>query len=189
MTSELPVRRRIRPGRPALSEQAATSSGHDRAEPATLEVVDEPLTRGFLRLPGQKSANPPASAGGHVENDETVAEAALREVAEETGLAARLLPGPSVPLPAGFPHTPVVAPWYVCEMRAGADNHTREPHRHVDHVFLAIVDGLTPRQPPVHEVRWFTEQEMAEVAEIAEDSRLQAKELFGRITEFTAPAI
>jgi ADP-ribose pyrophosphatase YjhB (NUDIX family) len=127
-------------------------------------------------------------AGGHVESDESAAEAALREVDEETGLAARLLPGPSVPLPAGFPHTQVITPWYVCEMRAGADNHTREPHKHVDHVFLAVVDDITPRQQPVHAVRWFTEQEMAEVSGIAEDSRLQAKELFGRIDEIAGAA-
>ncbi|MET9394580.1 NUDIX domain-containing protein [Streptomyces sp. NPDC006624] len=122
-------------------------------------------------------------AGGHVESDESAAEAAVREVDEETGLTALLLPGPALPLPAGFPHTQVIAPWYVCEMRAGADNHTRAPHRHVDHVFVAVVDDTTPSRQPVHEVRWFTEQELAEAPSIAEDSRLQAKELFGRIDD------
>ncbi|MGH3820933.1 MAG: NUDIX domain-containing protein, partial [Pseudonocardiaceae bacterium] len=39
--------------------------------------------------------------GGHVEPDENPAEAALREVTEETGLTARLLPGPGLGQPDG----------------------------------------------------------------------------------------
>jgi 8-oxo-dGTP pyrophosphatase MutT (NUDIX family) len=42
--------------------------------------------------------------GGHVEADESPAEAAVRETAEELGCEVRLLPGPSMPLPAGYPH-------------------------------------------------------------------------------------
>jgi ADP-ribose pyrophosphatase YjhB (NUDIX family) len=125
-------------------------------------------------------------AGGHVERDETAAEAVLREILEEGGWKARLVPGPAVPLPAGFPHAPVAAPWWTVEMRAGADNHTREPHVHIDHVFVAVVDDAEPLAAPAHEVRWFTEGEVAEVPGIAEDSRLQAKELFGRIADIAA---
>ncbi|WP_406072605.1 NUDIX domain-containing protein [Streptomyces sp. NBC_01020] len=51
-----------------------------------LIAVGEPLTRRFLRLTGQKSTNPPASPGGRVEPGETAAEAAVREVLEESGL-------------------------------------------------------------------------------------------------------
>lgn len=64
-------------------------------QPAILKGVDEPLTRGFLRLPGQKSANPPASPGGKVEPGETPRTAAARELAEETGLLAELLRVPA----------------------------------------------------------------------------------------------
>ncbi|WSV09232.1 NUDIX domain-containing protein [Streptomyces sp. NBC_01020] len=39
-----------------------------------------------MRLTGQKSTNPPASPGGRVEPGETAAEAAVREVLEESGL-------------------------------------------------------------------------------------------------------
>ncbi|MDQ2874881.1 MAG: NUDIX domain-containing protein [Actinomycetota bacterium] len=56
-------------------------------------------------------------SGGHVESDESTAEAARREAREETGLDVRLLPGPAVPVPAGFPHATVCAPWWIVEMR------------------------------------------------------------------------
>jgi 8-oxo-dGTP pyrophosphatase MutT (NUDIX family) len=76
------------------------------------------LSREFTRKTKQDSANSPASAGGHVEAGETAAEAAIREVTEEAGLRVRLLPGPAVPPPSGFPHQPVTAPWWVSEMPA-----------------------------------------------------------------------
>lgn len=49
--------------------------------------------------------------GGHVENDETTDEAALREVIEETGHNAALLPRPYVPPPDGVPFETVPIPW------------------------------------------------------------------------------
>ncbi|MGH8882874.1 MAG: NUDIX domain-containing protein, partial [Stackebrandtia sp.] len=48
--------------------------------------------------------------GGHVEPDENPAEAALREVAEETGLTARFLPGPGLDEPDGADEPSVIAP-------------------------------------------------------------------------------
>jgi 8-oxo-dGTP pyrophosphatase MutT (NUDIX family) len=49
--------------------------------------------------------------GGHVEADETPAEAAVREVSEETGLAGiRLIQPPSPRLPEGFPRERVEPP-------------------------------------------------------------------------------
>ncbi|MFD7577467.1 NUDIX domain-containing protein [Kitasatospora sp. NPDC059817] len=122
-------------------------------------------------------------AGGHIEADEGAAEAAVREVREETGFDAELLPGPSLALPAGFPHTAPVAPWWVVEMDACADNHTREPHRHIDHVFVARVHERGADEGAVHEVRWFTEQEASEAEGLAEDSRLQLKALFAMISD------
>ncbi|MET9064435.1 NUDIX domain-containing protein [Streptosporangium sandarakinum] len=117
------------------------------------------------------------AAGGHVEADEHPAEAALREITEETGLVTQLLSAPALPLPAGFPHSAVTAPWWIVEVAACADNHTAAPHVHVDNVFLAWAGDSTPVQEPVHEVRWFTADQLSDGADIAEDSRLQAKEV------------
>ena len=116
--------------------------------------------------------------GGHVEADEDPAEAAVREVREEAGLAVRLVPGPQAPMPSGFPHPGVCPPWWVVEFRAQADNHTPERHVHVDHVYLALADEPGTVSGAAHEVRWFTAAEAASEPGIAEDSRLQAKELF-----------
>ena len=57
-------------------------------------------------------------AGGHVEPDETPAQAAVRETLEETGLAIALIPDPAALAPAAFPHRLVPAPWLVAEVPA-----------------------------------------------------------------------
>ncbi|MCM3883537.1 NUDIX domain-containing protein [Frankia sp. R82] len=117
--------------------------------------------------------------GGHVEAYESAAEAAVREVEEELGCRVRLVAGLATPLPDGFPHRPVIAPWWIVEMAASPDNHCAARHVHVDHVFVAFWDGDV--ELPETQVRWFDERQLADAADVAEDSKLQAKELFGRI--------
>ncbi|MFJ4965960.1 NUDIX domain-containing protein [Streptomyces sp. NPDC088729] len=53
---------------------------------ARAERLCRPPTRRFPRLSGQKSANPPASPGGHVDEKETNRAAASRELFEEAGV-------------------------------------------------------------------------------------------------------
>lgn len=118
-------------------------------------------------------------AGGHVSAGETPAETAVREVMEEAGLQVRLLPGPTAPPPAGFPHQAVTAPWWVSEMPASADRHTPSRHVHLDHVFLAIAENRPPAGDAAHEVAWFTEADAATAEGISEDARLQVLALFG----------
>ncbi|MFJ1831220.1 NUDIX domain-containing protein, partial [Streptomyces sp. NPDC088178] len=72
------------------------SSPASGPEPAILKAVDEPLTRGFLRLPSRKSANPPASPGGAVDKGESPAQGAARELEEELGVTANVTRGLAV---------------------------------------------------------------------------------------------
>lgn len=124
--------------------------------------------------------------GGHVEADEQCAQAALREIVEETGLAVRLLPAPvAVPLPAGYPHPAVIPPWWITEINSVPDNHVAHPHVHIDHQYVAIADDPVPAGPAVHALVWYTEAEVAEI-DMFEDTRLLAKALFGGIDDLAA---
>jgi 8-oxo-dGTP pyrophosphatase MutT (NUDIX family) len=68
--------------------------------------------------------------GGHVDPGETPAEAAEREVREETGLGVRVLS---------------MVPWDVAEHRAPAKPHKGEPaHYHIDHLFIGVADSRWP---------------------------------------------
>jgi len=125
--------------------------------------------------------------GGHVEADETSAEAAVRETAEETGLAVRLLPPQSVPVPAGTPHVPVPAPWWILEMRVPADRHEPDPHVHVDFIYVAVADSVTAG-PAAHQVTWLSAAEVGEHPGVVEDTRLLAKEVFARICDLAGTA-
>ena len=121
-------------------------------------------------------------AGGHVEADETTAEAAVREVLEETGLRIRLLPPPAVPLPPGTPHVAVPAPWWLLEMRVPADRHEPGPHVHVDFIYVAVAEQVTAG-PAAHQVAWLSAAEVGEDPGVIEDTRLLAKEVFARIDD------
>jgi 8-oxo-dGTP pyrophosphatase MutT (NUDIX family) len=126
--------------------------------------------------------------GGHVEPDESAAEAAVREVLEETGLVVRLVPGPAVPVPDGFPHAAVEPAWWIVQMRANPDGHTAQPHVHLDHVFVAVASEVVPVGQPAHRVAWFSAEDVAVAEGIAEDSRLQAKELFTQVDKLAVAA-
>ncbi|MGH3811029.1 MAG: NUDIX hydrolase [Pseudonocardiaceae bacterium] len=121
--------------------------------------------------------------GGHVEHDECQAQAAVREVEEESGLTGvRFLEVPTPPLPGGFPrtHVRVPLPWWIIEQRVPADNHLAEPHVHVDHQYLAVVDDSEPGRAGEHPFAWFTADEVSELA-MFEDSQLLALMLFSCI--------
>lgn len=129
-------------------------------------------------------------AGGHVEPDETAAEAALREVEEETGLTARLLHALAPPLPAEFPRLSVPLPWWIVEHQVPADRHEPHPHVHVDHVYVAVADSEAPcgSVTPAHAFGWYTAAEIAELDDVVEDTRLQAKELLACIEDLATAA-
>lgn len=123
--------------------------------------------------------------GGHVERDETQAEAAVREATEESGLRVRLLAGPSLTLPAGSPHTQVPQPWWITEMLVPADNHLDEPHVHVDHQYVAIADSPVPVSEPVHPFDWYSVDQLDGLS-MFPDTVLLAKALFPLIGSVAA---
>lgn len=76
--------------------------------------------------------------GGHIEPNELPDEAAVREVAEEAGLAVRLLGGRG--LPDDYPGQPIqlTVPAGVQLEFIGPD------HEHIDLVYFAVPDGARP---------------------------------------------
>lgn len=115
--------------------------------------------------------------GGHVEKDETQAEAAVREALEESGREVRLLACPTPALPVGYPHTRVPAPWWINEIMVPADNHLDEPHVHVDHQYVAMAHSPEPVSEPVHPFDWYGLDELAGL-DMFEDTRMLARALF-----------
>jgi 8-oxo-dGTP pyrophosphatase MutT (NUDIX family) len=120
--------------------------------------------------------------GGHVEIGEQCAQAAVREIAEETGLKVRLLGSPAMPLPAGYPHPAVLLPWWITEIPASPDSRSHFPHVHVDHQYVAIVDDLFPVSAAGHEFGWHAKADLSSI-EMPEDTRMLAELLLGCASE------
>jgi len=101
--------------------------------------------------------------GGHIEADEDPIEAVLREVLEETGIAAEVLDGGP-----RFPHEspPQLAPPVtigVYDLPEG-DRGLREAHQHIDLIYFtrpADGQGLELPDGDGHEWRWVSEAELA----------------------------
>ncbi|MGH3826693.1 MAG: NUDIX domain-containing protein [Pseudonocardiaceae bacterium] len=123
--------------------------------------------------------------GGHVEADENAAEAALREVAEEAGLAARLLPGPRLDEPDGADDPSVIVPLWIVEQHVRAERREPEPHVHVDHLYLALVEVSAPALEAELPFEWYVAGQLAAVDMFA-DTRARAAYLFDRIDGLAA---
>ncbi len=118
--------------------------------------------------------------GGHVEPDENPAEAALREVAEETGLTARLLPGPGLDSPDGADEPSVIAPLWIVEQQVPAERREPEPHIHVDHLYLALAEAAVPALSAELPFVWYDADRLTTV-DMFSDTRARAAYLLDRI--------
>ncbi len=106
--------------------------------------------------------------GGHIDPNEDPAQAALREVLEETGVSAEVI---SDPLP-GYPSVTVHPPPYailemqVSDSKIGA-------HQHIDHVYVlrATSGQLTAQREEVSAARWVP---IADVAALDTPAELPA---------------
>jgi len=114
--------------------------------------------------------------GGHVEASESPAEAAVREVAEETGLAVRLVPPPAAPLPAGYRPPRVPQPWWIVEYEVPPDSHLDASHVHVDYLYVAVATDPEPAAEPGHPFGWYAAADLPGL-EMFEDARLLAAAL------------
>jgi 8-oxo-dGTP pyrophosphatase MutT (NUDIX family) len=93
--------------------------------------------------------------GGHVDPGESQGEAALREVAEEAGLAVRLVSPPAAPVPGSYRPTRVAVPWWIFEYSVPPDNHLDAAHVHIDHLYVAVAEREEPSSEPAHPFGWY----------------------------------
>lgn len=125
--------------------------------------------------------------GGHIEPDETAPDAALREVAEETGLAISLLPAaaPAAPDDVVAMGKLVSPPWWILEQPVESDNHVADPHFHIDHIYVGVAGVAEPLTHPAHPFSWHRQSEL-DGLNMFEDTRSLATALFPQL-ESLAP--
>jgi 8-oxo-dGTP pyrophosphatase MutT (NUDIX family) len=109
--------------------------------------------------------------GGHIDPNEDPAQAAVREVVEETGIQVTVIGEPAFTHPAVRCHA---APWAVIEMdvadaKVGA-------HRHIDLVYVCRARGgdLTAQLEEVASARWVPVADVAALPTPAELPELVA---------------
>lgn len=124
--------------------------------------------------------------GGHVEDDENPAEAAVREVAEETGLPAYLVSPPGIGEPPGVSAPAVPAPLWTVEQIVPPETRQSAEHVHIDHLYLALAPA--PDVPDGAELRfaWHPDDDLDRL-DMFDDTRARARHLFARLADPTGP--
>src|SRR5688572_7861912 len=132
-----------------------TVTEHSRHLTASMVVID-PSAMAVL-LVHHKAMDLWVFPGGHLDPDETLAECALREVREETGVEATIFDESGFTIPGADWHP---GPWVTAAFPAPAKPHKNEPaHTHIDHLFIGTADSrqtLKAQPAEVHGVRWFS---------------------------------
>lgn len=98
--------------------------------------------------------------GGHIDPNEDPAQAAQREVLEETGIHTEVITGDLFTHPAVTTHAP---PYTIIEMDVTDTN--IGPHRHIDLVYVlrAVSGDLTAQLDEVSGARWVPIADLAEL--------------------------
>lgn len=105
-----------------------------------------------------------AAPGGHVEPDETPAEAALREVYEETGIDAEILDSPNMELgPKVGAEAQLETPYAMLSEYIPEHGETKA-HVHMDFLFICEADEaaqIDRQKREVKQVKWMTKEDVA----------------------------
>lgn len=102
--------------------------------------------------------------GGHIEENETADEAALREVKEETGLDVELILQENIWIPTSNPNAHSLPRPYLCLIEQIPAYKDVPAHQHVDFIFLSKpkAEARISTQE-THTVRWFSQEEVLEL--------------------------
>jgi 8-oxo-dGTP pyrophosphatase MutT (NUDIX family) len=116
--------------------------------------------------------------GGHVEPQENPAEAALREISEETGHTAHLINTHTGGLTDAWAGVPV--PVWIAEQLVPSERRHPHPHIHIDLLYLAVTAERQPSSSAELHFAWFARHDLDTLG-MFDDSRNGAKLLFERI--------
>ncbi len=151
-------------------------------------IVDDGWRLGLIRHPRLGRWMLP---GGHVEPHENPAEAAAREVREETGLDAAVVRLPRLGSADLVGHDPaeveVPVPIWIVEQQVPAEPRHPHPHVHVDYLYLAVADQPRPHRVAELPFAWFT-VDAIDTLDMFDDTRARARLLFGRIHDLATSA-
>ncbi len=97
--------------------------------------------------------------GGHIEPDEDPVQAVLREIREETGVAAEVIPA-GAPLPFDYPEQ-LPPPYTILVEDIPGPGPSGEGHKHIDFIyFCRPVDGADHDTAEDPTLRWVRESEL-----------------------------
>jgi 8-oxo-dGTP pyrophosphatase MutT (NUDIX family) len=115
--------------------------------------------------------------GGHVEVHENPAQAALREVMEETGMEAAILSAPTAVLASTAVPGTVPTPLWIVEEQVPPEPRQPREHIHIDHLYAAFVATSTATVAGEHRFAWYSPARLAQL-EMFDDTRLLASAVF-----------